>query len=78
MVKFGNIGFDWLILEILVLILIVLSSELPEHGELNLEKHRQRHQHGRLAAHDERERKSGCEYKMRRIELAKSFEFVVA
>ena len=37
-----------------------------------------RHQHGRLAAHDERERKDGDYRKILRIELAKSFDFVVA
>ena len=42
------------------------------------EKHRQRHQHDRLAAHDERERKNGDYRKIRRIELAKSFDFAVA
>ena len=31
-----------------------------------------------LAAHDERERKNGDYRKIRRIELAKSFDFVVA
>jgi hypothetical protein len=37
-----------------------------------------RHGHGRLAAHDERERKNGDYRKMRRIKLAKSFDFAVA
>ena len=34
-----------------------------------------RHQHGRLAAYDERERKNGDYCKIRRIKLAKSFDF---
>ena len=37
-----------------------------------------RHQHGRLAAHDERERKNGDNRKILLIELAKSFDFVPA
>ena len=47
-------------------------------GSWTFGKHRSEDQHGSLAAHDERERKNGDYRKIRRIELANSFDFAVA
>ena len=60
-----------------ILILIILNVGTSEQGE-GVDKHRDRDQLGRLAAHDERARKHGYEHKMRRIELAECFADVVA
>ena len=47
-------------------------------GSWTFGKHRSEDQHGRLAAHDERERKNGDYLKILLIELVKSFDFVPA
>ena len=60
-----------------VLIFAVLRSELQEHGKLKLVKSTGP-QHGRLAAHDEHERRNGDFRKIRRIKLARSFDFAGA
>ena len=47
-------------------------------GSCTFGKHRSEDQHGRLAAHDERERKNGDNRKILLIELSMSFDFVPA